>query len=363
MSEITKVPTEKTGVKANPKVDQAVYAEFERYVDQRFHALYGDASKLYYDTAHAMFGEDVKPKDFKEIGIRYSQFYKRGGHTTQADYTDSKSSIEFYLPSYKLFKRMEDAKEDKDGQNELRRKLDTIISHELGHAVLSSLILENLIRKSDIYLKPGVEYPKWLVYDGQGKRLQESLAEAIGTYLAARINGAGFDNRSLAENMMESVYNSSTGAEKLHEDYVNDFEGSVKRLGLEKLGKDGASKEYTDEDAIREGRKTLHRYCSENQKFLLVYCMPRLGILLGLADHSEETLAIFIKSALENPGALGMGVSNYILDKDGSMSSLAQQLDGGNIERKNELLEKSFSEIAEKTAAEAYLRYNKKLAR
>ncbi len=359
MPDITRTPAEQNMVRRNKQIDQEQYAQFQEYVNGRVHKIFDGASALYNDTAREMFGADANVRGFEKISVLYSQFYKKTGHNVLADYEESISSIKFYRPSYQLFKRMNEAAADVEKQERLRKRLDTIIGHELGHELLSFIKSESMRINASLYQKQGAGYPKWFEYSGEGKRLEESMAEVIGTYLCAKVNNEESDSATLARTLIDSVYKSATGSADLHKEYYNeqDFKEALKRLGLEQLADNGYAKEYSDEQAIRAGRRTLGKYCKENQSFLVFYCMPRLGMLLALADHPNDSLPEFIKRCIDSPSSLGIGVSNYILDHDGEVSGLEQSLKEANMRGRNEILYKKFSEIAEKVAAEAYLRY------
>jgi hypothetical protein len=342
--------------KVNMQVDQADYAEFQGYVEKRFNELLDEAKRVYYDTAGEAFGTGVKPKEFADIKTVYHQFPEKGVNKTLASYNPANYTVNFYLSSYEMFQQMNDSRTTEKQRKLMAEMLDETIGHELGHAVFDALKTEDKIINGDQYKDMTKEYPKWLVYSGPGKVYEESLAEAIGAYISARRSGEKSDNKSLSKRMAAELYDIASRASNMHGYLADDFEAAIKHLGIEALIARGVSKEYTEEEVTNAGMEEVRKACKINGYFLLVYGIPRYGIILGLSERGSDSFAGFLKTAFENPDALGNGVADQILDREGSISKLDHELRRSNLERKNSILAKKFAELEEKISGEMYRR-------
>ena len=338
---------------------QDSYARFEKYVNEQVQHGFPHAEALYKELSKGFFGDKYKVRDIRVPAVKVSDSYKVGEPTDEARYDYNRNCITFYLLSYKKFLELEAAKGDIKRQNELRKEIDTIAGHELGHTIIDSFIHEYNKKNFKLYEDNMAAYPRWLLYKGtkdEGQKLQESLSQVIGTYIATRIKDLPSDNESVVKDMMQMVYADSDRAVKFHS-YINqNFDKLVMDVGIKELKRNGIGSGSTYEIRMA-GLKRIEEDCISNEHFSIVYNMPRLGILIALASHSEEPLSTFIKNALENPAALGVSVRKYILDENHETESMDKKFNAAELKEKNGILEENFSGIARIVAAEGYLRY------
>ncbi len=371
-------PITDTKPNKNP-TEEEKNALYKAYARERIELCLPQTNVLNRELSRAMFGPNYNAGDIRISSVDAFDFAMEGSPAAAAKYSMNDNSVTFYRPSYDMFKGMLGAKYG--DRSALKREFDTTAGHELGHAVLMGAIKKRREDIADRYMKGAMmsplQYmsvamldldgylerrgaiPRWLAYKyDEGAKLQESLAEVIGYSTSAHVNSMASDNDSVAREMLGQVGVEAGSIAATFGQWNGDFEKYVKLEGLAELAEHKVT-HASDYEIRAAGRERMERVCKDVKELMLFYTMPRLGIAAALARHPTESLANFIKNALGDPAELGIGVSKYILDKDGDVAEMNSKFAEANLQGKIKILMEKSREIATAAEAEAELRYPK----
>jgi hypothetical protein len=126
-----------------------------------------------------------------------------------------------------------------------------------------------------------------------GKRLNESLAQVIGTYATNAMREESVTNDSIASSILGEVYRDGIKFEHYYKGVIQ------------------TSDKLNHEEELEEKEA-----CDSNENYLEVYAIPRLGVAEALASNPEMSLPKFIKEAFTNPDSFRIGIPDYVLDQN-----------------------------------------------
>ncbi len=321
----------------NENVDQERFAAFRLYVEGQIRTTLNRLQPLYKDAHESMLGKDAMMTELRMPKIVVSQFENPGDLSTLAQADFSSNTITVFLPQFKEFSDMQDSKSDKT-RDELRASIETTLGHELGHMLIDRLIFD--ARISGRY-NDRSQWPLSFVYEGSGKRMQEALAQVIGTYAHLSLEGRETDCASIAENMLGKLASSFDGCARYHKNFIDHYDAEIRDMGIDVL-RDRHVKEPTDEEIKLAGLERFKETCACQTNWYLVYGLPRAGLASAMVERGSSSLASFISDALLKPESLGPAISNEIMDGDNHVERLDAELGNATLAAKNEILYKRF---------------------
>ena len=255
------------------------------YVETREKVLFDVINAIYKDTASKLHANVQQELVMPKV-IAASKYDGRGA---AAAYNGS--AIIVYERAYEIYENMEDARRrgDQTEAQESAYKLDQIIGHELGHALLHTAYFN---------YDPNYSYAS-----GAYRRKDDGLAEVIGYYAAQKVNGLPVDNDSIADALDGKL------------------SGDIQYV-LKFVGETLADWDHLPNDAKEGVSKTAIGFC----EVLVYYDYPLVGFSQALRANSEMDLPTLISDTLQYPQKLD-SVMRHAVEVFGSAARLTSAVD------------------------------------
>ncbi len=325
MTEITQTTKPTNSDFDQQAINKKSYSEYQKFMKVETERVFYHVNELCKKVYEEFIGAEGTKKNLRPPNANFEDLDNADNFRMLAYYDNYyDNSITFCPDAYKLFSAMKKFESERNNKmyEKARLSLDITIGHELGHALLDSI-------EHDVIAKDTQGFPFYLPYRNQdrsinenGRKVHESIAQAVGIYVSQSLRGLPTDSASLSAFMLERTKGNICKATELYDDLMHKLDTYNKLEALE-----------------------LERRVNSDWETLLVYEYPRVGAAKAWRTSSTP-IESFIKGAFAH-AANFEDMNRYVLDKDGHITAANEKFARADLKTKMTMATSIFKEISE----------------
>ncbi len=306
-------------------INKRSHDEYQKFMKVETEKIFYHVNTLCKKIYKEFIGPEGAKKNLRSLNTDFEDLDNADNFRMLAYYDNYyDNSITFCPDAYKLFSAMKKFESERNNKmyEKARLSLDITIGHELGHALLDSI-------EHDIIAKDPQGFPFYLPYRNKdrsinenGRKVHESIAQAVGIYVSQVLRDLPTDNASLSAFMLERTKSNIGRAAELYDNIMHKLDTYNKLEALE-----------------------LERRVNSDWETVIVYEYPRVGAAKAWRTSSIPTES-FIKDAFAH-AANFEDMNRYALDEDGHMTTANGKFARADLKTKMAIAASIFKEISD----------------